>query len=396
MSPATHGRPGNGFRYAEPADGALGTQLQEGRPALRWWVWGELSTLPLALLAVLVGTTGKAEVPSVVFDVPLITECRDVTPQGFREAYKREVIEAVFRISPQLLAGDEKDIKRLHYEISTEEQMPVISYLPSAQVATDVVDGTIAIQNSSRHGEVSFRYLILPNTGNGDLKGDLESSHAQFGLLAPRQLLVAAGTIDRGCGVYFELRPSSQDTLQKQREFACVFEVPLAWRADYVTIRCKAKGMKRGFGGLLDAEVPCGAGLLCIGLYKQDDGEAREYANMVARKQQAYLSKLAEQTRPSKGPGMVDPLGALDRLFSGSKAKAKVSRATAIGAAIQSEMEEGRLSSVMQELPSRAGGMKSTNLELEVLSLPSQETQAAGDELKTAKEELRRMNGRKE
>jgi hypothetical protein len=222
----------------------------------------------------------------VVFDVPLVTECRDVTPHGFREAYQREVIEVVFKVSPQLLAGEEEDLKRLHYEISTEEQMPVVHYLPNAEVTTDVVNGTIAIRNSSHHGEVSFRYLVLPTTGDGNLTGDLESSHAQFGLLAPKQLLIASGTIERGYGVYYELRSSSQDTLQKQREFACLFDVPVTWRADAVTIRCQAKGVKRGLGGLLDSDVACGSGLLCVGLYKRDDREAREYANTLARKQQ--------------------------------------------------------------------------------------------------------------
>jgi len=349
------------------------------------WSWVFVATV------VLVGAASKAEVPVVGFDVPLISECRDVTPQGFREAYRREIIEAVFKISPQLLAGEEKDWKRLHYEISTEQQMPVVSYLPNAQVATDVVNGTIAIQNSSRHGEISFRYLILPNTGDGNLKGDLESSHAQFGLLAPKQLLIAAGTIERGSGVYFELRQSSQDTLQKQREFACLFDVPLAWRADFVTIRCNAKGTKRGLGGLLDSEVACGSGLLCVGLYRRDDGEAREYANMLARKQQAYFSKLAEQAKAPRSSGLVDSLTALDRLLSGTKTKAKLSRATAIGAAVQSQIEEGRLSAVSQE--KQAGGLKSIEDDDPLSGVP-QGARAALNEMKAAKDELRRMNGK--
>jgi len=328
----------------------------------------------LAALAVLAGTASRAEVPLVVFDVPLIAECRDVTPKGFREAYKREVIEVVFKVSPQLLAGEEKDLKRLHYEISTEQQMPVVGYLPSSQVATDVVDGTIAIQNSSRHGELSFRYLILPTTGDGDVKGDLESSRAQYGLLASKQLLLAAGTIDRGYGVYFDLKPFSQDTLQKQREFACLFDVPSAWRADYVTIRCSAKGTKRGFGGLVDSEVACGSGLLCVGLYKQDDGEARAYADMLARKQQAYFNRLSQQarTKSTKSMEVFDLPGSLERMVSGETVmKAKQPKTTAIGAAVQSQIEEGP----PPDLP--------------------RDARAAGDELKAAKQDLRKMNGKK-
>jgi hypothetical protein len=343
-----------------------------------------------ATVLALTGITSRAEVPVVVFDVPLTAECRDVTPQGFREAYKREIIEAVFKVSPHLLAGDEKDLKRLHYEISTEQQMPVVHYLPNAEVATDVVNGTIAIQNSSHHGEISFRYLILPAKGDGDLKGDLESSHAQFGLLAPKQLLIAAGTIERGCGVYFELRQSTQDTLQKQREFACLFDVPMNWRADAVTIRCNSKGTKRGLAGLTD--VACGSGLLCVGLYKQDDGEAREYANAFARKQQLYLNKLTEQAQRPKPSGLLGSLSALDRLFSDGSKKAKVSRTTAIGAAVQSQIEESRLAAVSPEVKS-VGTMKAM-LDEDDSEVP-QDARASLNEMKAAKDALRKMNGKK-
>ena len=344
--------------------------------AEHWRRWATATAVAMAFSG---GTAARAEVPLVVFDVPLIAECRDVTPKGFREAYKREIIEAVFKISPQLLAGEEKDLKRLHYEISTEQQMPVVSYLPSSQVATDVVGGTIAIQNSSHHGEVSFRYLIVPTTGNGNLKGDLESSHAQYTQLVPRQLLLAAGTIERGCGVYFDLRPSSQDTLQKQKEFACLFDVPLAWRADYITVRCSSKGTKHGLGGLVDSEVACGSGLLCVGLYKQDDGEARAYANMLAKKQQVYFSRLTEQAKngEAKPSGLLDSLSSINRLFSETTMKAKIP-GTAIGAAVQSQIEEGQSSQIEKGLSS---------------PFPD-DAQAAGDEMKAAKEDLRKMNGK--
>jgi hypothetical protein len=323
-------------------------------------------------LSLLTAAVAKAETPLVVFDTPLTAECRDVTPRGFRESYKREVIEVVFKVSPQLLSGDEKDLKRLHYEISTEQQMPVLGYLPSAQVTTDVANGTIAIQNSSHHGELSFRYLIVPTTGNGDLKADLESSRAQFTLLAPKQLLLAAGTIDRGYGVYFDLQPSTQDTLQKQRELACLFDVPLQWRADYVTIRCNSKGTKHGLGGLIDSEVACGAGLLCVGLYKQEDGEARAYAEGLARKQQLYFNRVVVaqmRTKAAKSAGPHVSLAGPDRPTPGPTMKAKVITA-AIGGAVQSQLEAHPT-----ELP--------------------EEARAACEELNAAKEELRKMNGKK-
>ena len=318
-----------------------------------------------AIVAVWAGTTCRAEVPQVVFDVPLVSECRDVTPQGFREAYQRMVIEAVFKVSPQLVTGQEKDLKQLRYEISTDQQMPVVGFLPNSQVSTDVVNGTIAIQNASHHGELSFRYLITPAAGNGELKGDLESSRAQFGLLAPKQLLMAAGTIERGCGVYFDLRPSSQDTLQKQREFACLFDVPVGWRADHVTVRCNAKGIKRGLAGLLESEVGCGSGMLCVGLFKQHDGEARAYAESLARKQQAYLSRLTQQA--ARANLMSELAGAM----------ANMERATQVNK-----------SSIIDDAPPVAAAKieKSTEDTLEL--------QDDSTALKAAQDELRKLNGK--
>jgi hypothetical protein len=351
------------------------------------WRWAVVAAVALT------GAASQAEVPVVVFDVPLTAECRDATPPGFREAYKRDVIEAVFKVSPQLLAGSERDLKRLHYEISTEQQMPVVGYLPNAEVTTDVVNGTIAIQNSSHHGEISFRYLILPAKGDGYLNGDLQSSHAEFGLLAPKQLLIAAGTIERGCGVYFELRQSSQDTLQKQREFACLFEVPASWRADAVTIRCNAKGTKRGLGGLTASDVGCGSSLLCVGLYRRNDGEARDYADALAKKQHAYLSRLAEQARKPKPAGLFASAAALDRLFSDGSRKAKLSKTTAIGAAVQSQIEEASLAAVSQEIKA-AGPLKATVGDDDPLLAVPPDARIALDEMKAAKDELRRMNGR--
>src|SRR5664279_5518159 len=81
----------------------------------------------LIVVAVMGVAAAHAEVPAVVFDLPLAVECRDVTPPRYEANYQRKIFEAVIKISPQLVAGEEKDLKRLHYEISTGQQMPVVS-----------------------------------------------------------------------------------------------------------------------------------------------------------------------------------------------------------------------------------------------------------------------------
>jgi hypothetical protein len=313
----------------------------------------------------------RAESPLVVFDVPFSVECRDVTPRDRQAASARKIIEAVVKISPQMYAGEEQDLKRLHYEISTGQQMPVVSFLPNSEVATDVAGGAIAIQSSEYHGNLSFRYLVMPVTGNGQLRGDLESSHAQYTMLAPKQILVAAGTIERGCGVYYDLRYSTQDTLQRQRDFACLFEVAKNWRADYVTIHCKARGVKRGFAGVTEAEAECGAGLLCVGLYMTDDDQARTYAEAVAKKQQLYFRRLAVNAQEAKSQSTENVLASVGRLFS-----SHVVRATApsmkIGAAVEANLDEHK--GLREQLPADA--------------------RDAGKEFDAVKQEIRAMNGK--
>jgi hypothetical protein len=330
-----------------------------------------MAAIPTVLLVNGPNSQLRAESPLVVFDVPFSVECRDVTPKERQAASARKIIEAVVKISPQMYAGEERDIRRLHYEISTEQQMPIVSFLPNSEVGSDVAGGTIAIQSSQYHGNLSFRYLVMPATGNGQLKGDLESSHAQYALLAPKQILIAAGTIERGCGVYYDLRYSTQDTLQRQRDFACLFEVTKNWRADYVTIRCKARGVKRGFAGVTEAEADCGSGLLCVGLYMMDDDQARAYAEAVAKKQQLYFRRLAVNAQEAKAKSTESVLASVGRLFS-----SHVVRATApsmkIGAAVEANLDEHK--ELREQLPADA--------------------RDAGKEFDAVKQEIRTMNGK--
>ncbi|MGA7702769.1 MAG: hypothetical protein WCB27_24500, partial [Thermoguttaceae bacterium] len=297
-----------------------------------------------ALVVILGAAVADAETPVVVFDLPLTVECRDVTPQRYEASYRRKIFEAVVRISPQLLAGEEKDLKKLHYEISTAQQMPVVSFVPSSQVTSDVADGTIAIQTDDHHGQLLVHYLVTPAAGDGKLTADLNSSHAQYTLLAPKQILVASGTIERGCGVYYDLKPSTQDTLQKQREFACLFDVPATWRANCITVRCKALGVKRGLLG--SSDVSCGGGMLSVGLYKQNDAEAMAAAYELGRKQQQFLNQLRADPKFAGSGGPASLLGGLalaKRASSSHAGKMDARRpSTAIGASLQAQIAEDK------------------------------------------------------
>jgi hypothetical protein len=154
-----------------------------------------------------------------------------------------------------------------------------------------------------------------------------------------------------------------------------LFDVPAAWRADYVAVSCKANGVKHGFVG--ESAVNCGLGMLSVGLYQQGDAEARELADQLAKKQQMYLDRLTQDARTrlaksEKSGWLTDLVGALDRaLFSRTVMKAKQAKA-GVGFALQGQVMEDR---------GFQGDLSSGS-------------RNADDEVAAAKRAIRKLNGR--
>ena len=125
-----------------------------------------------------------------------------------------------------------------------------VDYLPKTQLSSDVV-GKVAVDakkggSANIGGSLSARY---DGIGAGSLNAGANKSsesHVRYELLPPLELLAASGTILRGYGAYFKLRPSKQTSLEGAKEFVCVLRVPAAWQAGTVTIRCEAFGTAKG------------------------------------------------------------------------------------------------------------------------------------------------------
>jgi hypothetical protein len=238
----------------------------------------------------------RGEYPVVEFDVGWTVACRDVTPDSIRSKGTVKMIEAVFRLSPQLLKGKETDLKRVRYDVyGPDGQMPVMCFAPGSVVGTNVIDGTVEIESVTGEAGISFAYVIGPKSGKGIAEAEWRQSRLRYKLLAPKTLVQATGTTRRGGGVYYDLRPSTQDTLQRQREFAVVFEVPKTWRADYITFECLADGYDRGV--VFTEEGVCGLAMYSVGLYMEGDDEARKAAKALAEAQKRYFEELTKHQK---------------------------------------------------------------------------------------------------
>jgi hypothetical protein len=265
-------------------------------------------TTVLLSVFMLAGDCGEVQggYPIVGFDVGWTVKCREVTSEGRQANKSSKVIEAVFRFSPEVKAGDESDLRRIRYEIrSPDGKANVKAFAPGSEVGTDVLDGVIEIETSSEQGEISFHYVLGPQSAKGGATTNKVTSRLKHKLMVPKTLLLASGTIQRSSGVYYDLRPSKQDTLQRPRDFAILFEVPKTWNGDYVIIECRAEGFDRGM--FSTEQGVCGLAMYSVGLHIDGDEHAEKLALELAAEQTILLEvlsrnrqKILEQARTTQ------------------------------------------------------------------------------------------------
>ena len=296
---------------------------------------GVLLSLPLA---------ARAAPPRIEFDVGYTIECRDVTPAEFAEARpESKIIEARLQISSLLRRGEEKDIKELMLSISSPEQrLRVADFVPKTELKSEVpgfievvkIDEDTTASEGAIRGSTSVRFGPIDGQVSpvlGTTKSRRHSLKETYEKLPPKQLFLASGTTNRGHGVFFKLKPSSQASLEGQKEFVCLFVVPENWRGDYTCIACRAKGYNRSLWTTVEE---CGRADVCVGLYLRGDAEARRAAGRLARAYEASCSRAAEgqpddlRELLQQIPGILSVHGVRENIErSGEKPKAAARRA---------------------------------------------------------------------
>lgn len=246
------------------------------------------------LLATAVGA--QAAVPQLEFDTSYTVECRDVTPCEFAARYPdSRIIEAKFRVSTWFTTGREADLDELIVEITSPNQaLPVVDFMPRTELDTDIAGAIEVVEsdektsntNAGLGGTVGVEYGIVkaqasPSAGGG--KTHLSSTKETYKRLPPKQLLLASGTINRGHGVFFKLKPSPQGALEGVREFACLFLVPREWRGQAVQVTCSAMATKKNY--FSSSTERCGSGTFYVGLFIEGDIVARATVEELAKAQ---------------------------------------------------------------------------------------------------------------
>jgi hypothetical protein len=130
------------------------------------------------------------------------------------------------------------------------------------------------------------------------IKGTLRDNQqrkSEFQLVPPKEVVAASGTIQRGRGVYFKLKPSPNETIEGAKEFLIVVRVPITWRGDLARLRCEAGGESLSVLSFEQSQSLAERDFL-LGLHLEGDEEAKHTAERFVASEQ-WLRRVAREQK---------------------------------------------------------------------------------------------------
>ncbi|MCH5377866.1 MAG: hypothetical protein JJ992_28250 [Planctomycetes bacterium] len=285
--------------------------------------WNPNRFVPIAALILLGGFPSlgvRAETLQVQFDAYPAVGCRDVTPPEFASSNPDErMVEAAFEVSSLIHHGSEDNLLQYLYRLeSRQPSVSIADYSPKTTLASNQA-GPVAIERKTETNNHAGLAVTGPLdwpakvTGSGDI-GTKSQDSSRFELVPEMIPVTASGTIQRGQGVYFKLKPSRSDTLEGSRQFKVTFRVPGSWRGGYVQLTCTALGVDRGVVRPFDEQIICGNRRFVIALYLEGDAQAKAAAQRLVRAEselwRTVVSRQEEIERRSR-PTFVHKVGVL-------------------------------------------------------------------------------------
>jgi hypothetical protein len=204
------------------------------------------------------GAAVRAGEPTLSFDFGRTLECRDITPAEYADQYPSErIVECTLRLSVYLESGDINDVDAIRVEIADRDRrLRVFDFSPCTRLESALsgdIEWTRTSETShsvgaSLGGELpapigGFVAHVTPTINAG--KGGKEVVKEKQLRVAPRQAVIASGTIDNEHGVFFTLRQSPTTSLEGVHELSVQFIVPDDWRGDAIRVTCQATGQQK-------------------------------------------------------------------------------------------------------------------------------------------------------
>jgi hypothetical protein len=160
-------------------------------------------------------------------------------------------------VSVSLLSGSIDGVEAIRVEIvDHDDRLRVYGFSPDTRLESEFasdIETTKTTESShsfaaSLGGEVpacigGVVAHVTPTVNGG--VGGKEVLTEKLVRVAPKQVVMAAGTLNEEHGVFFTLRPSATTSLEGVHELSVQFIVPARWRGDAVRVTCQATGAQK-------------------------------------------------------------------------------------------------------------------------------------------------------
>ena len=162
------------------------------------------------------------------------------------------------------------------------EGVSVVDYSPRTETASDL-STPIKVKRSKEKTrsfglDLDGAYGSIADANATAENGETNTESVQFDQTAPVQAVTAAGTIDRGRGVYFKLRWTATQVLEGEKLFRVTLRVPEGWRGSLMDVSVRADRNEKKFGGLDEETVTVGAADFVVATYRSGDIESQTRA----------------------------------------------------------------------------------------------------------------------
>lgn len=180
-------------------------------------------------------------------------------------------------------------------EIATFE---IDDYAPRTETASGLAT---PIQVKKTAEETNGFGLSLDGAYGHAVQGKVGSDHAkkntstlQFDRVAPLQAVTAAGTINRGRGVYFKLRWTAQQVLEGEKTFQLTLRVPNGWRGSLLDVSVVAQSDRKSFTPWDRETRTDGSANFVVAIYRDGDAAAAELSRALADAEYTLRSTAAK------------------------------------------------------------------------------------------------------
>lgn len=219
---------------------------------------GRSQSLPFFCFLLLLPTPILAGTPRLEFDFGRAVACQVVpTEPGLEEFGEEKLIQFTLPISVQLLSGDITQASTVRIElVDRDERMFVHDFQPQTRLESQHTEAIERTHSTEEHHSLSATLGGEAPVPLGDLvahvtpsasgaMGKREAVTQTERLLPPKQVVVASGTKHNRHGVFFQLRPTPQTTLEGVHEIALTLRVPKRWRGDTLRVEVTAQGVEK-------------------------------------------------------------------------------------------------------------------------------------------------------